>query len=98
MKKASSAPTHEAIASRARRLWEEAGRPEGRDEEFWLRAERQLLSEMGKLPAAAPPSPRPAAEPPPVAPSPATAVPPVIRDVVQVRGHPPAPKRKRPAR
>jgi hypothetical protein len=29
-------------------LWDEAGRPEGRDKEFWSRAERQL-SESGDL-------------------------------------------------
>jgi len=98
MSKASSAPTHEAIASRARRLWEEAGRPDGRDEEFWLRAEQQLVSERGKLPAAAPPPLPPASGPPPIPPSPATAVPPVIRDVVQVPGRPSATKRKRAAR
>jgi Protein of unknown function (DUF2934) len=29
---------------RAHELWQEAGRPEGRDLEFWLRAEWELLS------------------------------------------------------
>jgi hypothetical protein len=29
----------------AYRLWEEAGRPEGRDEEFWLAAEAQTGTE-----------------------------------------------------
>ncbi|MHB8272649.1 DUF2934 domain-containing protein [Bradyrhizobium sp.] len=24
-------------------MWEQHGRPEGRDEEFWLRAERELV-------------------------------------------------------
>ncbi|WP_223970421.1 DUF2934 domain-containing protein [Bradyrhizobium sp. RD5-C2] len=28
--------------ARARQLWEEAGRPAGRDLDFWLRAEREL--------------------------------------------------------
>ncbi|WP_439399246.1 DUF2934 domain-containing protein [Bradyrhizobium sp. PMVTL-01] len=28
--------------TRAHQLWEEAGRPEGRDLEFWLRAEREI--------------------------------------------------------
>ncbi len=32
----------EAIAERAHALWEEAGRPAGRSEEFWLRAEAEL--------------------------------------------------------
>jgi Protein of unknown function (DUF2934) len=35
----------EAVAVRAYELWEEAGKPEGRDEEFWHLAERQLLNE-----------------------------------------------------
>lgn len=37
------APTHSEIAQRARRLWQEQGCPEGRDEIIWLEAERQLL-------------------------------------------------------
>ncbi|MGY3484420.1 hypothetical protein ACVW1C_002303 [Bradyrhizobium sp. USDA 4011] len=35
----------EAVAARAYELWEKAGRPEGRDEEFWHLAEQQLLNE-----------------------------------------------------
>jgi hypothetical protein len=35
-------PTEERIRTRAHQLWEIAGRPEGRDEEFWLEAEREL--------------------------------------------------------
>jgi hypothetical protein len=31
-----------AIRNRAREIWEENGRPEGRDEEFWLRAEQEV--------------------------------------------------------
>nr|WP_091963704.1 DUF2934 domain-containing protein [Bradyrhizobium shewense] len=31
------------IHARAQQLWEEAGRPEGRDVEFWLQAERELM-------------------------------------------------------
>lgn len=34
--------SHDVIKDLAYRLWEEAGRPEGRDEEFWLAAEAQL--------------------------------------------------------
>ena len=30
------------VAGRARQLWEEAGRPEGRDMEYWLMAEEEL--------------------------------------------------------
>src|SRR4051794_26623051 len=32
----------DAIEARARELWEEEGRPEGRAEEHWLRAEGEL--------------------------------------------------------
>ncbi len=35
-------PTDEQIRSRAHQLWEEAGRPEGRGDEFWHQAEREL--------------------------------------------------------
>lgn len=33
------------IRTRAHRLWEQAGRPSGRDAEFWLEAERQIKEE-----------------------------------------------------
>ncbi len=36
-------PTQEDISRRATMLWENYGRPEGRDVEIWLEAERQLL-------------------------------------------------------
>jgi hypothetical protein len=42
-----SGPTHDQIAPRARQLWENAGRPEGRDLEYWLEAERQLRAASG---------------------------------------------------
>jgi hypothetical protein len=35
----------EAVAVRAYELWEKAGKPEGRDEEFWRLAEEQLRNE-----------------------------------------------------
>ncbi|HLG82879.1 MAG TPA: DUF2934 domain-containing protein [Bradyrhizobium sp.] len=35
-------PTDDQIRARAHQLWERAGRPEGRDEEFWHQAEREL--------------------------------------------------------
>jgi hypothetical protein len=35
-------PTDEQIRDRAHQLWETAGRPEGREHEFWYRAEREL--------------------------------------------------------
>ncbi len=37
-------PTDEQIRSRAHQMWEEAGRPDGRAEEFWHRAERDLTN------------------------------------------------------
>jgi len=36
-------PTHADISRRATALWENYGRPEGRDQEIWLEAERLLL-------------------------------------------------------
>jgi hypothetical protein len=35
-------PSHDDIASLARRFWEEEGQPEGKAEEHWQRAEQQL--------------------------------------------------------
>jgi hypothetical protein len=35
-------PTDEQIRIRAYELWEQAGKPEGREEEFWHLAERDL--------------------------------------------------------
>ena len=32
------------IAARAYKLWEEAGQPEGKDEEFWKLAEQELIN------------------------------------------------------
>lgn len=37
-------PTHDDIARRAHELWVAWGNPDGRDEEIWLLAERQLLT------------------------------------------------------
>ena len=39
---ASTPLARDKVADRARRIWEERGRPEGRDLEHWLEAERQL--------------------------------------------------------
>ena len=33
---------HDEISRRAQAIWEEEGRPEGRAEEHWIRAEREL--------------------------------------------------------
>jgi len=35
-------PTNDEIRIRAHQLWEEAGKPEGREEEFWNLAEQEL--------------------------------------------------------
>jgi hypothetical protein len=35
-------PTEEQIRIRAHELWEQAGKPEDRDDEFWLLAEKDL--------------------------------------------------------
>jgi hypothetical protein len=35
-------PTENRIRRRARTLWEESGRPPGRDLEFWLQAEQEF--------------------------------------------------------
>jgi hypothetical protein len=35
-------PDERRIRKRAREIWEENGRPAGRDEEFWLQAEREF--------------------------------------------------------
>lgn len=34
------------IRRRAHELWEQAGRPQGREDHFWLEAERQLKEEQ----------------------------------------------------
>src|ERR1700684_170006 len=38
-------PSHEAVSERARKLWQVAGSPEGRDLTFWLKAEDELRHE-----------------------------------------------------
>ena len=38
----------EEIRIRAHQLWEQAGRPEGREDEFWHQAEKELLNEGGE--------------------------------------------------
>ena len=35
-------PTEDQIRQRAHELWEQSHRPDGRDEEFWNQAEREL--------------------------------------------------------
>jgi hypothetical protein len=40
-------PTDEQIRARAHQLWEISGRPEGRRDEFWHEAERELRNSDG---------------------------------------------------
>jgi hypothetical protein len=42
LRRLQAAAREEAIRGRAYDLWQAAGRPEGRDLDFWLRAEREL--------------------------------------------------------
>lgn len=48
-------PKDDQIRARAHQLWERAGKPEGRDEEFWHQAEREL-QEMDEIARQEPPS------------------------------------------
>ena len=48
-------PTDDQIRIRARQLWEQAGMPAGRADEFWHRAEREL-KEMDEVAKEDPPS------------------------------------------
>jgi hypothetical protein len=38
-------PSEDEIRLRAHELWERAGRPHGKEDQFWLEAERQLKEE-----------------------------------------------------
>ncbi|MGC2809457.1 MAG: DUF2934 domain-containing protein [Bradyrhizobium sp.] len=38
-------PTEEQIRERAHQLWEAAGKPDAKEDHFWLEAERQLAEE-----------------------------------------------------
>lgn len=50
-------PTDEHISARAHQLWEQAGRPDGRQDEFWHQAERELReTEQLREQAEAPPT------------------------------------------
>jgi Protein of unknown function (DUF2934) len=50
-------PTEEQIRQRAQEIWERNHRPDGRDEEFWYQAERELGQDasQGNVPGAAQP-------------------------------------------
>ena len=47
-------PTDEQIRARAHELWEKAGKPEGRQDEFWHLAEQELLNEDESSPLRTP--------------------------------------------
>jgi hypothetical protein len=91
------APSRETIAERAYLLWEQAGRPTGRDEDFWLRAEAELTAPeiISVSPVIAPPIS--ATQPPIVSASPVHQVPPPIKDAVQIPERRPA-RARRPKR
>jgi len=47
---------HDQIARRAQELWEAEGRPEGKSDDHWLRAESELRKHRAELAAATPPA------------------------------------------
>jgi hypothetical protein len=47
-------PTDEQIRIRAHQLWEQAGKPEGREDEFWHLAVQELLNEDKSSPVRTP--------------------------------------------
>lgn len=52
-----SVPSEREIAARAYQLWEEAGRPKDRHDEFWHAAEQELLNESKFNPRRTPDTP-----------------------------------------
>ena len=44
-------PTKKEIEARAYQLWEKAGQPEGREDEFWHLAQQELRNEDKSSPA-----------------------------------------------
>lgn len=47
-------PTKKEIEARAYLLWEKAGQPKGRDDEFWHLAQQELRNEDKSLPTRTP--------------------------------------------
>ncbi|MBR0777906.1 DUF2934 domain-containing protein [Bradyrhizobium diazoefficiens] len=47
-------PSDKEIAARAYKMWEDAGMPEGKDEEYWHAAEQELLNEEKSNPKRTP--------------------------------------------
>lgn len=68
-------PTHDHVARRAYEYWQQQGSPDGRDQEMWFEAERQLATEATALKSSLPewqsdhPKREEAATPAPTAPS-----------------------------
>jgi hypothetical protein len=50
IKRPVNAPSHDEIAAVARSIWEQEGRLEGHDLEYWLAAEAQLRQSRAKKP------------------------------------------------
>ena len=48
-------PTDDQIRTRAHQLWEQAGKPQGREDEFWHQAEKELQEEKLREVANEPP-------------------------------------------
>jgi hypothetical protein len=48
--------SHEQVAARAQQLWEDEGRPEGKSEAHWSRAESELRTQLADLAAATAPA------------------------------------------
>jgi hypothetical protein len=44
-------PTQEQVIHRAYELWEQAGKPEGRDQEFYHQADRELAAHEPEITA-----------------------------------------------
>jgi hypothetical protein len=47
-------PTEKEITTRAYELWEQAGKPDGRDQEFYQQAEQELRNEDKSSPLRTP--------------------------------------------
>jgi hypothetical protein len=47
-------PSEEEIRKRAHELWEQAGKPEGREDEFWHLAEQELRNQDKSSPLRTP--------------------------------------------
>lgn len=50
-------PSDKEISARAYQLWEENGRPESKEEEFWRLAEQELLNKDKSSPVRTPDNP-----------------------------------------